>query len=106
MFKKKPKQKPKQKLNIKFRLTIMLCISIVMLGVLNITNDIPQFMKDKSAFSLNYDFKPLDIKVKAGEYSIFLNEGILTNGENSVHNFFDNVEIRVSKIVNTLTHKK
>lgn len=106
MFKKKQKQKPKQKLNIKFRLIIMLSFGIIIFGFLTITNGIPQFMKDKSVFALNYDFKPLDIKVKAGEYSIYLNDAVLSSGENSVHNFFGNVEMGVFKIVNTVTHRK
>ena len=105
MFKKKQK-KQRNKINIKYRLVASLCICLVIVGFLNITNGIPKFMKDKSVFSLNYDFKPLDVKVKAGGYSIYLNESILISGENSVHNFFANIEIAVYKIVNTVTHIK
>jgi len=108
MFKKKQKKqkKEKKKIDIKYRLIVWMCICVVIIGSLYVTNGIPQFMKDKSVFSLNYDFKPLNIKVKAGDYSIYLNESMLLSSENSVHNFFGNIEMGVYKIVNTVTHIK
>lgn len=99
-------KRKKRKINIKYLFIVTLSIGLIILGFLNITNGFPQFMKDKSNFSLNYSFKPLDIKIKAGDYVIYFNKSILISGENNMHNFFGNIESGVFKIVNSVTNKK
>lgn len=100
------KKREKRKINFKYLSIIIVSIGLVILGFLNITNGFPQFIKDKSKFSLNYSFKPLDIKIKAGDYIIYFNDSILISGENNIHNFFGNIEGGISKILNSVTHNK
>jgi hypothetical protein len=104
MFRKRKRKK--RKIRIKYLFIDTLCIGLFILGFLNITNGFPQFIKDKSSFSLNYSFKPLDIKIKTGDYVVYFNKSILTSGENNVHNILGNIEGEVFKIVNLVNHKK
>lgn len=68
---------------VKILILIIICLGIVTSGFLKISNDLPQFIKDKSPLKINYTLKPFDFSVDLDNYVVYVNEKAVSNIKNS-----------------------
>ena len=70
---------------------IFVCISIILYGVVTINNKIADNVKSKKAFYATFTLKPLNFNVNVGNYTIYLDDKIITNVETPIMNLGENI---------------
>ncbi|WP_251861855.1 hypothetical protein [Clostridium sp. Marseille-Q2269] len=110
------KKRKKFKLNWnKYKTVILLGVLIAISGFLIVSNTMPKFVKDRSKVAIYFTRKPLDIRLKTENYTIYMNEKILNdiniktyatfnNVKNSTDNFIKNESL--NKIGNVIYYIK
>lgn len=53
-----------------FKLIVISCFILILTGIVIVNNSMPQFIKDRSNFSINCSFSPFGLKIQTQNYSI------------------------------------
>lgn len=56
-----------------FKSVIVCCFILVLAGILIVNNSMPQFVKDRSNFSIDCSFSPFDLKIETQNYTVDMN---------------------------------
>ncbi len=83
----------------------MVCFIIVLYGVIVISGNLPKFIKDRTAFKINYSLKPFDFRFDVGEYSLYINSKVVTNIKSSSSKVVMDVEKKICTDTSSLINK-
>jgi predicted PurR-regulated permease PerM len=84
---------------------LMVCFIITLYGVIVISGNLPKFIKDRTAFKINYSLKPFDFRFDMGEYSLYINSKVITNIKNSSNKVVKNVEKNICNDTSSIINK-
>lgn len=97
------KKKKKIKLNWnKYKTAILLSFLIAVSGFFIVSNTMPKFIKDRSKAAIYFTKKPLDIRFRTENYTVYINEKILNDIGEKTYKAFNNIENSTSNFVNKI----
>ncbi|NFP92549.1 hypothetical protein [Clostridium sporogenes] len=97
------KKKRKFKLNWnKYKTVILLSFLIAASGFFMVSNTMPKFVKDRSKVAIYFTKRPLDIRFRTENYTVYINEKILNDIGDKTYKTFNNMKISTSNFVNNI----
>ncbi|EPY2272588.1 hypothetical protein ACXAUS_001415 [Clostridium sporogenes] len=97
------KKKRKFKLNWnKYKTVILLSFLIAASGFFMVSNTIPKFVKDRSKVAIYFTKRPLDIRFRTENYTVYINEKILNDIGDKTYKAFNNMKNSTSNFVNNI----
>lgn len=86
------KKKKKFKINWnKYKTMILISFLVSVIGFFIVSNTLPKFIKDRSKTAVYFTKKPLDIRFKMENYTVYVNEKV-----------FNNIGDKTSKVINNI----
>lgn len=85
-----------------FKFVTILCIILVFVGTIIVNNSMPKFIKDKSGFSIDYSFSPLDLEINTKNYSISFGKKIFHNFKDVSFRFTENIGKGIKQKTDTI----
>lgn len=94
---------------------ILIFLSIISYGIMNLSNNLPKFIKDESKIKISYGNKSYDININMGNYIIYVSSDATSNikigamkGINkftekvkiTAYNFKDNTSKGIERLIN------
>ncbi|WP_050606815.1 hypothetical protein [Clostridium niameyense] len=76
----------------KYKTIILLCFLLSLVGFLCIENRMPQFIKNRSKFSIYFSISPFDLRFKTENYTLYFNDKVLNNLQNRSYKVFNNAK--------------
>ncbi|WP_127836411.1 hypothetical protein [Clostridium prolinivorans] len=71
---------------IKYFTVSLFCVSVIFYGFIKISNELPDFIKDRSNIKITYNKNPFDLKLDIGNYIIYINKEVFYNIKNKITN--------------------
>ncbi|SKA75546.1 hypothetical protein SAMN05428976_102135 [Clostridium sp. USBA 49] len=71
---------------IKYFTVSLFCVSVIFYGFIKISNELPDFIKDRSNIKITYNKNPFDLKFDIGNYIIYINKEVFYNIKNKITN--------------------
>ncbi|MCR1973663.1 hypothetical protein NSA52_05885 [Clostridium sporogenes] len=97
------KKKKKFKLNWnKYKTVILLSFLIAASGFFMVSNTMPKFVKDRSKVAIYFTKRPLDIRFRTENYTVYINEKILNDIGDKTYKTFNNMKNSTSNFVNNI----
>ncbi|AJD30485.1 hypothetical protein AAGC94_12400 [Clostridium sporogenes] len=97
------KKKRKFKLNWnKYKTVILLSFLIAASGFFIVSNTMPKFVKDRSKVAIYFTKRPLDIRFRTENYTVYINEKILNDIGDKTYKTFNNMKNSTSNFVNNI----
>ncbi|EPY2277615.1 hypothetical protein ACXAT3_002359 [Clostridium sporogenes] len=97
------KKKRKFKLNWnKYKTVILLSFLIAASGFFMVSNTMPKFVKDRSKVAIYFTKRPLDIRFRTENYTVYINEKILNDIGDKTYKAFNNMKNSTSNFVNNI----
>jgi hypothetical protein len=97
------KKKRKFKLNWnKYKTVILLSFLIAASGFFMVSNTMPKFVKDRSKVAIYFTKRPLDIRFRTENYTVYINEKILNDIGDKNYKTFNNMKNSTSNFVNNI----
>lgn len=97
------KKKRKFKLNWnKYKTVILLSFLIAASGFFMVSNTMPKFVKDRSKVAIYSTKRPLDIRFRTENYTVYINEKILNDIGDKTYKTFNNMKNSTSNFVNNI----
>lgn len=97
------KKKRKFKLNWnKYKTAILLSFLIAASGFFMVSNTMPKFVKDRSKVAIYFTKRPLDIRFRTENYTVYINEKILNDIGDKTYKTFNNMKNSTSNFVNNI----
>ncbi|GAE03409.1 hypothetical protein CBO05C_3099 [Clostridium botulinum B str. Osaka05] len=97
------KKKRKFKLNWnKYKTVILLSFLIAASGFFIVSNTMPKFVKDRSKVAIYFTRRPLDIRFRTENYTVYINEKILNDIGDKTYKTFNNMKNSTSNFVNNI----
>ncbi|MBU5300184.1 hypothetical protein KQI45_08820 [Clostridium sporogenes] len=97
------KKKRKFKLNWnKYKTVILLSFLIAASGFFMVSNTMPKFVKDRSKVAIYFTKRPLDIRFRTENYTVYINEKILNDIGDKTYKTFNNMKNSTSNFVNNI----
>ncbi|OSB17172.1 hypothetical protein B2H94_13420 [Clostridium sporogenes] len=97
------KKKRKYKLNWnKYKTVILLSFLIAASGFFMVSNTMPKFVKDRSKVAIYFTKRPLDIRFRTENYTVYINEKILNDIGDKTYKTFNNMKNSTSNFVNNI----
>lgn len=101
------KKRKKFKLNWnKYKTVILLGVLIAISGFLIVSNTMPKFVKDRSKVAIYFTRKPLDIRLKTENYTIYMNEKILNDINSKTYATFNNVKNSTDNFIKNVSRNE
>lgn len=73
---------------------ILIFLSVISYGIINVSNNLPKFIKDESPIKINYGNKSYDISINIGNYIIYVSSDATSN-----------IKVGIVKGINKFTEK-
>ncbi|EKO1912791.1 hypothetical protein PZQ55_001843 [Clostridium botulinum] len=97
------KKKRRFKLNWnKYKTVILLSFLIAASGFFMVSNTMPKFVKDRSKVAIYFTKRPLDIRFRTENYTVYINEKILNDIGDKTYKTFNNMKNSTSNFVNNI----
>jgi hypothetical protein len=64
---------------IRIFFVILIFLSVISYGLINLSSNLPKFIKDESRIKVNYGDKPYEITFDMGDYVIYTGSGAIAN---------------------------
>ncbi|APH15375.1 hypothetical protein NPD5_2969 [Clostridium sporogenes] len=97
------KKKRKFKLNWnKYKTVILLSFLIAASGFFMVSNTMPKFVKDRSKVAIYFTKRPLDIRFRTENYTVYINEKILNDIGDKTYKTFNNMKNSTSNFVSNI----
>ncbi|KYN77245.1 hypothetical protein A0J52_10340 [Clostridium sporogenes] len=97
------KKKRKFKLNWnKYKTVILLSFLIAASGFFIVSNTMPKFVKDRSKVAIYFTKRPLDIRFRTENYTVYINEKILNDIGDKTYKTYNNMKNSTSNFVNNI----
>ncbi|APF25776.1 hypothetical protein NPD7_108 [Clostridium sporogenes] len=97
------KKKRKFKLNWnKYKTVILLSFLIAASGFFMVSNTMPKFVKDRSKVAIYFTKRPLDIRFRTENYTVYINEKILNDIGDKTYKTFNNMKNSTNNFVNNI----
>lgn len=77
---------------IKNFIITIICMLIVGYGVLEVSNGLPKFIKDKSAIKIYFNPKKVDLTIESGQYVFYFNNKLINNLAEKTSGVFKGIE--------------
>lgn len=85
-------------------LIMIICVAIMLLGFVTVSDRLPKFIKDRSSFRINYSTTPFDFTMGINDYSLYINERAINNVRTGsvklINNMGNNLYNGTSKAMN------
>mgnify|MGYP005829513949 CR=1 FL=1 len=78
---------------LKYFFVIFISLGIVFYGFITVSNALPDFIKERSAFKVSYSTKPFDLQFDIGDYVVYLNSKAVDNYKKGADELMHNIVI-------------
>lgn len=77
---------------LKYVILMLVFFTILGCGFIKVSNDLPQFIKDRSAMKVTFTSSPFDLRFDIGDYIVYINSKIFANMKDGTKQAFKNFE--------------